>query len=143
MARYVGIPQAPLRLNPDLWVSCCLDLFYEKRYAHTAMTNPDFVLLAKAMGVHAIRCTSSVDLPAAMKEFLEYPTDKPILLECCVEQNEHVYPMVSLYYVTCLSRATFLPPTHRWSPGVLWMKYCCIPNWVQVHPKNSRLLTHK
>jgi thiamine pyrophosphate-dependent acetolactate synthase large subunit-like protein len=75
---------------------CRLDLFYEKRYAHTAMTNPDFVLLAKAMGVHALRCTSRADLPAAMKEFLEYPTDRPILLECCVEQNEHVYPMVSL-----------------------------------------------
>ncbi|KAF8320113.1 acetolactate synthase [Clavulina sp. PMI_390] len=71
------------------------DLFYEKRYAHTAMTNPDFVLLAKAMGVHAIRCSSKEELPAAMKEFLEYPNDKPILLECTVEKNEHVFPMVA------------------------------------------------
>lgn len=71
------------------------DLFYEKRYAHTQMTNPDFVLLAKAMGVHAIRCKSKEDLPAAMKEFLEYPNDRPILLECEVARNEHVFPMVS------------------------------------------------
>lgn len=65
------------------------------------MTNPDFVLLAKAMGVHAIRCTTRADLPAAMKEFLEYPTDRPILMECHVEQSEHVYPMVSLCHRAC------------------------------------------
>ncbi|KAF8843658.1 acetolactate synthase [Paxillus ammoniavirescens] len=70
------------------------DLFYDARYSHTRMTNPDFVLLAKAMGVHAIRCSSVDDLPAKMKEFLEYDGSKPILMECVVERNEHVYPMV-------------------------------------------------
>ncbi|KAF9218232.1 putative glyoxylate carboligase [Gyrodon lividus] len=70
------------------------DLFYDARYSHTRMTNPDFVLLAKAMGVHAIRCSSVDDLPAKMKEFLEYDESKPILMECVVERNEHVYPMV-------------------------------------------------
>jgi hypothetical protein len=58
------------------------------------MTNPDFVLLAKAMGVHAIRCSNVEELPAKMKEFLEYDESKPVLLECVVERNEHVYPMV-------------------------------------------------
>lgn len=58
------------------------------------MTNPDFVLLAKAMGVHAIRCTSSEELPAKMKEFLEYDGSRPIVMECVVEKNEHVFPMV-------------------------------------------------
>lgn len=58
------------------------------------MTNPDFVLLAKAMGVHAIRCHTAADLPAKMKEFLEYDGSKPILMECVVERNEHVFPMV-------------------------------------------------
>jgi hypothetical protein len=76
------------------------------------MTNPDFVLLAKAMGVHAIRCTSRADLPAAMKEFLEYPTDKPILLECCVERTEHVYPMVSLLYRITSSDGTAFLTSH-------------------------------
>lgn len=70
------------------------DLFYEKRYSHTRMTNPDFVLLAKAMGVHAIRCHSIEELPAKMKEFLEYDNSKPVVLECLVEKNEHVFPMV-------------------------------------------------
>lgn len=58
------------------------------------MTNPDFVLLAKAMGVHAIRCSSREDLPIKMKEFLEYDGSRPIVMECVVEKNEHVFPMV-------------------------------------------------
>ena len=70
------------------------DLFYDARYSHTRMTNPDFVLLAKAMGVHAIRCSNVEELPAKMKEFLDYDGSKPVLLECVVERNEHVYPMV-------------------------------------------------
>jgi acetolactate synthase-1/2/3 large subunit len=72
------------------------DLFYDHRYSHTRMTNPDFVLLAKAMGVHAIRVSSASDLPEKMKEFLEYDGNKPVLLECVVEANEHVFPMVRL-----------------------------------------------
>ncbi|KAF9532848.1 thiamine diphosphate-binding protein [Crepidotus variabilis] len=70
------------------------DLFYDQRYSHTRMTNPDFVLLSKSMGVHAIRCHTSEELPAKMKEFLEYDGNKPIVMECLVEKNEHVFPMV-------------------------------------------------
>jgi len=70
------------------------DLFYDHRYSHTRMVNPDFVMLAKAMGVHAIRVSSASELPEKMKEFLEYDGHKPVLLECVVEPNEHVFPMV-------------------------------------------------
>jgi len=70
------------------------DLFYRNRYSHTRMTNPDFVALAKAMGVHAIRCDTITDLPAKMKEFMEYDNTKPILMEARIVQNEHVFPMV-------------------------------------------------
>ncbi|KPV76143.1 uncharacterized protein RHOBADRAFT_35922 [Rhodotorula graminis WP1] len=70
------------------------DLFYEKRYSHTAMTNPDFVALAKAMGVHAIRCDSVDELPAKMKEFMEYDNQKPVLFEARVVKSEHVFPMI-------------------------------------------------
>ena len=59
------------------------------------MHNPDFIALAKAMRVHAIRCDRAEDLPAKMKEFLEYDNSKPVLMECFVETNEHVFPMVS------------------------------------------------
>ena len=70
------------------------DLFYDQRYAHTRMGNPDFIKLANAMNVHAIRVHSKEELPAKMKEFLEHPTDKPVLMECLVSTNEHVFPMV-------------------------------------------------
>lgn len=73
------------------------DLFYNKRYSGTPMTNPDFVALAEAMHCKAIRCTSVEDLPRAMKEFMEYDGDKPILLECEVTKNEHVFPSRSIY----------------------------------------------
>jgi Thiamine pyrophosphate enzyme, C-terminal TPP binding domain len=58
------------------------------------MVNPDFVLLAKSMGVHAIRASSADELPEKMKEFLEHDGHKPVLLECVVEPSEHVFPMV-------------------------------------------------
>ncbi|KAI0311800.1 thiamine diphosphate-binding protein [Amylostereum chailletii] len=70
------------------------DLFYDNRYSHTRMTNPDFVKLAQAMGVHAIRVSNTSELPAKMKEFLEYDGARPVLMECVVEANEHVFPMV-------------------------------------------------
>ncbi len=68
------------------------DLFYEKRYSHTEMHNPDFVKLAEAMGVKAIRCDDLKDLPAKMKEFIEYDNNKPILFEARITKKEHVYP---------------------------------------------------
>ena len=71
-----------------------LDLFYENRYSHTRMTNPDFCKLSEAMGTKALRCTNLAELPAMMKEFLEYDNTRPILMECVVS-SEHVYPMVA------------------------------------------------
>ncbi|TFY78386.1 hypothetical protein EWM64_g5626 [Hericium alpestre] len=95
-ASQFGIGVKVLVLNNEFqgMVSQWQDLFYDARYAHTRMTNPDFVLLAKAMGVHAIRVTTVAELPEKMKEFLEYDGNKPILMECVVESAEHVWPMV-------------------------------------------------
>ncbi len=59
------------------------------------MTNPDFVKLAESMGVKAIRCDTLDELPAKMKEFVEYRGDRPILFEARVVKNEHVFPMVA------------------------------------------------
>lgn len=60
------------------------------------MINPDFVLLAKSMGAHAIRVNSASELPEKMKEFLEYDGNRPVLLDCIVESHQHVYPLVCL-----------------------------------------------
>jgi acetolactate synthase-1/2/3 large subunit len=95
-AAQFGIGVKVLVLNNEFqgMVQQWQDLFYDQRYSHTRMTNPDFVLLARSMGVHAIRCETAEQLPEKMKEFLEYDGSKPVLLECIVEKNEHVFPMV-------------------------------------------------
>ncbi|KAJ7457630.1 thiamine diphosphate-binding protein [Mycena galericulata] len=96
-ASQFGIGVKVLVLNNEFqgMVQQWQDLFYSERYSHTRMTNPDFVLLAQAMGVHALRCETAADLPAKMAEFLAYDNNKPILMECLVERNEHVFPMVA------------------------------------------------
>ena len=68
------------------------DLFYEERYSHTEMHNPDFVALADAMNCKGFRCTKLADLPEVMKEFLAH--DGPAVLDTLVEKHEHVYPMM-------------------------------------------------
>ena len=93
-------------------------MFYDARYSHTRMTNPDFLMLARAMGVHAIRCHNAEELPAKMKEFLEYDGSKPVLMECLVERNEHVFPMVCSRYFACFVKkvlifvSRYLPERH-------------------------------
>ncbi|KAF7357357.1 Acetolactate synthase [Mycena sanguinolenta] len=46
------------------------------------------------MGVHAMRCTSAAELPEKMAKSLAYDNNKPVFMECLVEHNEHVFPMV-------------------------------------------------
>ncbi|ORX51866.1 acetolactate synthase [Piromyces finnis] len=68
------------------------DLFFDERHSGTKMIHPDFVKVAEAMNLKGMRCTDINDLPDKIKEFIE--TDKPVLLEICVEKDEHVLPMV-------------------------------------------------
>jgi thiamine pyrophosphate-dependent acetolactate synthase large subunit-like protein len=83
------------------------------------MTNPDFIKLADSMGVHAIRCHNSDELPAKMKEFLEYDGSKPVLMECLVVKNEHVFPMVSFSLVFSLEMIRMIDVVCRCQPGAL------------------------
>lgn len=68
------------------------ELFYDKRYSFTELTNPDFELLAKANHI-AYRCVERhEDLDDAIREMHETPG--AFLLECRVEREENVFPMV-------------------------------------------------
>ncbi|KAJ3350894.1 Acetolactate synthase, mitochondrial, partial [Kappamyces sp. JEL0680] len=93
-ARQFDINVKVLLLNNDFqgMVKQWQDLFYDKRYSGTKMQNPDFVKFAESMGCVGLRVTNKQDLPRLMKEFLE--CDQPVILECIVEKDEHVYPMV-------------------------------------------------
>ncbi|QGN15121.1 acetolactate synthase [Kluyveromyces marxianus] len=68
-------------------------LFYEHRYSHTHQLNPDFVKLAEAMGLKALRLSDQKDTDAVLKQFIDY-NDGPILLEVQVEKKVPVLPMV-------------------------------------------------
>ncbi|GAA5866770.1 hypothetical protein JCM3774_001795 [Rhodotorula dairenensis] len=64
------------------------DFFYKARHPYGVMSNPDFVTLARSMGVHAIRCDNAADLPARMKEFMEYDNSRPVLLDACIIEKD-------------------------------------------------------
>lgn len=68
------------------------EFFFDKRYASTPITGPDFVKLADAHGIPAKRVLDPGDVGSAI-EFAQQ-TPGPVLLEFVVEQEESVYPMV-------------------------------------------------
>ncbi len=68
------------------------EFFFEKRYSAVYMDNPDFVKLAEAYGVPAMRITDCGEIENAMRFAQETPG--PVLLEYVVEMEEAVFPMV-------------------------------------------------
>ena len=69
-------------------------LFYEKRYSATVLNDAvDFVKLAEAMGVQGICATTQEEFREAFKTALELK--KPILIECQIDSDEKVWPMVA------------------------------------------------
>jgi acetolactate synthase-1/2/3 large subunit len=67
-------------------------LFHEKRYSFTEMSNPDFVRLNEAYGISAERVTEREELDGALKRFLE--ADSSRFLEVVVGKEDNVFPMV-------------------------------------------------
>ncbi len=67
-------------------------LFFDKRYASTEMTNPDFVMIAQGYNIEAKRVTERSQLNEAVKEMIA--SDHPYFLEVCVEKEDNVFPMI-------------------------------------------------
>lgn len=67
-------------------------LFFDKRYASTEMTNPDFIAIAKGYHIPANRVTKRVDLAEAVQEMME--SKEAYFLEVCVEKENNVFPMI-------------------------------------------------
>ena len=68
------------------------ELFFERRYAYTPISGPNYLKLAEAYGIPARRVADSDDMPAAIAEALAIKG--PALLEFMVESEDNVYPMV-------------------------------------------------
>ena len=66
--------------------------FYDKRYAATPLSGPDFVALAQAFGMLAEAVTGRSDVLSAIARVREH--DGPALIDFRVEQEDSVYPMV-------------------------------------------------
>ena len=67
-------------------------LFFDKRYASTVMTNPDFVTIAKGYQLEAKRVTKREELAAAVEEMMT--SKEAYFLEVCVEKEDNVFPMI-------------------------------------------------
>ncbi|HEX8325820.1 MAG TPA: biosynthetic-type acetolactate synthase large subunit [Tepidisphaeraceae bacterium] len=94
MAEY-NIPVKAVILNNDFlgMIKQWQDLFYQKRYSSAVMKNPSFSLMAEAFGVKGIRVDDKKDVPKAIDQMLSH--DGPVVLDCHVDPEEHVYPMVA------------------------------------------------
>lgn len=68
------------------------ELFFDKRYASTVMTNPDFVKIAEGYHIKATRISKRENLKAAIEEMIAFKG--PYFLEVCVEKEDNVFPMI-------------------------------------------------
>ena len=67
-------------------------LFFDRRYASTEMTNPNFVAIAEGYYIKAKKVTKRSELADAVKEMME--SKEAYFLEVCVEKEGNVFPMV-------------------------------------------------
>ena len=88
------IPVKIIILNNDFlgMVRQWQQLFFEKRYSFTEMTNPDFIMIGQGYGIKSTRVSERKDLKPALDEMFAF--DGPYLLEVKVEKEENVFPMV-------------------------------------------------
>jgi acetolactate synthase-1/2/3 large subunit len=67
-------------------------LFFEKRYSSTPMTNPDFQKIAEAYDIPHRRVEKREDLAPAIEEMLTTPG--ACFLEVKVDEEDCVFPMI-------------------------------------------------
>jgi acetolactate synthase I/II/III large subunit len=68
------------------------EFFYEERYQATPMFNPDFVKLAEAYGIPAMRVTQRDQIEESVEFARRH--EGPVLIEYVIAKEEIVYPMV-------------------------------------------------
>jgi acetolactate synthase-1/2/3 large subunit len=68
------------------------DLFFEKRYSNTELTNPDFITIARGFGIEGSIVESREDLQPALDQLIA--RKGPYLLEVKVEKESNIFPMV-------------------------------------------------
>lgn len=70
------------------------ELLYENRISQSILnTQPDFVKLAESYSIRGYKVESQEELMTVLPEVFAY--DGPVLVDCCVLQQEKVYPMIA------------------------------------------------
>lgn len=68
------------------------ELFFNRRYSHSELINPNFVKLAEAYGAEGIRVTKQAEVAPAIEQAIK--SSKPVMLDFVVDREENVLPMV-------------------------------------------------
>jgi acetolactate synthase-1/2/3 large subunit len=68
------------------------ELFYEKHYVATPLSCPDFVKVAEAYCIEAVRVTTREEVLPAIERAMEH--EGPFLIDFKIEPEENVFPMV-------------------------------------------------
>jgi acetolactate synthase-1/2/3 large subunit len=68
------------------------ELFYGKRYIATPLSCPDFVKLAEAFCIPALRVTRREEVMPSMEQAMA--CEGPFLIDFMIEPEENVFPMV-------------------------------------------------
>ena len=68
------------------------ELFYGKRYVATPLSGPDYVKVAEAYGIPALKVKYKEEVAPAIERAMAEPG--PFLIDFVVEPEENVYPMV-------------------------------------------------
>lgn len=69
------------------------EVFYEKRYVATPLLQPDFVKLAGAYGIKALRVSRQTELAAAIQQAREH--NGPVIIDFRVTEDANVFPLVA------------------------------------------------
>jgi acetolactate synthase I/II/III large subunit len=68
------------------------DLFFEKRYSMTELTNPNFIMISEGFGIPAKKINHREELASAMEDLVK--VKGPFLLEVECEKEVNIFPMV-------------------------------------------------
>jgi len=68
------------------------ELFYNKRYSNSSLSNPDYATVARAIGAVGITVDKKEDVSKAIKKMLA--EKKPCVVDFRIDREENVWPMV-------------------------------------------------
>jgi len=68
------------------------ELFYNKRYSKSYLSNPEYEAVARALGAVGITCDSKADVPRVVEQMLA--ETQPCVVDFRIEREENVWPMV-------------------------------------------------